>query len=250
MYEWGIGRLYKGNDHFVKSYPNDGKRFEYLIFTDSKGCGSNGITGDEWTIRLSNYFIKKNISHLIICRPKEITVFPTLINFLQKNQIKFNKLITNLGFVDTTPKKSEFIDDIIDQTPAKFSRSLLSKVELCNYKLNSGDSVPLYSVDYGDMVGLFATEISQYFEKIFLIEVFEFDHNIKIKRERPPQFYTQLKDANNLIRNISSFNRKFELINMGGVKNYPQEEFSYDAVHFTKAGHDYVFSKLFERLEN
>lgn len=53
MYSFGPGKPNRGKDSFVKSFPEGLNKYEYLIFSDSKGAGSKGNIGNEWTIRLS-----------------------------------------------------------------------------------------------------------------------------------------------------------------------------------------------------
>ena len=93
--------LNKRHDFVVSSkYP--GKRIDLLLFFDSRGVSK----------QYNNSLIHKIISHLpqkmsflLISRPLEITTWMTLYNFIFLNRIVPKKIITNMGFVDFTPKK-------------------------------------------------------------------------------------------------------------------------------------------------
>ena len=248
MYSFGPGRPNQGKDFFVRAFPEGLDNYKYLIFSDSKGCSSEGILGDEWIIRLSDDLNKRNISHVLISRPKDITVFFSLVNFINNNGVSFNSLVTNLGFVDTTPKKQVFIDDIISQTPIGFNGNQLKKVKLCNYKLNDGNTESLYSLNYDGLLGQLSNSISSYFHSVYLLEVIEFNPNINIARSRPAEFFSQLKIANALIKRVSLYNKNIKIIKMNSWHNIPQEHLSYDAVHFTPQGHGYVLGKLIEGI--
>ena len=132
---------------------------------------------------------------MLITRPKELTIFFTLINFLKNNQLKFKYLISNLGFVDLTPKK-KFIVDIIHQNPFEYDL-LNSTKSLCDYKLSDGKIEKLYSIQYDSfIIEKIAYFLSENFNKCFLIDSFEFNKKINIDRKRPKEFYTQLKITN------------------------------------------------------
>lgn len=129
FFNFGEGIINQNKDFKILSSHEDGEDYDLLIFTDSKGTSIGDEVGKEWTTLLIKKLKSKGISYLFVSRPKEMTVFFTLLNFLELNNIKFKKLVTNVGFVDTTPKKEEFIDDIFSQCP--FDNKKLKKYSLC-----------------------------------------------------------------------------------------------------------------------
>lgn len=112
-----------------------------------------------------------------------------MINFIYLNDISFNSLVTNLGFVDTTPKKQIFNDDIISQVPNGLDENQLNKSKLCDYQLNDGKTESLYSLDYSNLLEQLSNIIASYFQKVYLIEVVEFNPSINIERARPAEFF-------------------------------------------------------------
>ena len=238
---FGAGKPQLNNEFRILSNKDKSdKEYEYLIFTDSKGnCEENFYS---WVDQLTDKLKINNVSFLLITRPKEMTIFFSLINFLNNNNdIKFKYLITNIGFVDTTPKKREFINDIFDQNPFN---NKLTKTPLCNYLLNSGEVSTLYTVNYDSVTFKIAEILSKRFNEIHLIGTFEFSKNIKIERKRPDEFYDQLKLANKLLLKIQSYSENINYIDVRPNISVQEDEsdISFDAVHFTQSGHDLVMS--------
>ena len=77
-----------------------------------------------------------------------------------------------------------------------------------------------------------------------MIGTFEFSRKIKIERKRPNEFYEQLKKSNEFLKKIQSCSENINYVDVGSkILNLQDEnELSYDAVHFTKKGHDLVMS--------
>ena len=223
-----------------------GRNYDLLIFTDSKGTSLGDCAGKEWTIQLINKFRVEKKSFVFISRPKEITTFFTLINFLKLNKINFDNLISNVGLVDFTPKKEVFIDDILEQNP--FKNNKLSKYVLCDYTLTSSENVKLYSINYFDTSKFIADFLREKFKKIFLIGTFEFKSNIKIERKRPIEFFTQLTEGNTFIRSICSQSYQFLFIDLNIQLPKKGEVLSYDAVHFTQLGHEKVTNICLKKI--
>lgn len=236
---FGAGKPQLNNEFRILSNKDKlDKEYEYLIFTDSKGNGEENFY--TWTDQLIDRLKINRISFLLITRPKVMTIFFSLVNFLNHNDIKFKCLITNIGFVDTTPKKKEFINDIFDQNPFN---NILKETPLCDYLLNSSEISALYSVNYDSVISKIAKTLSEKFQKIHIISTFEFSKNIKIERKRPIEFYEQLKQSNNLSKKISSKSENINYIDVNGyLVKEDENDISYDAVHFTQKGHDIVMS--------
>jgi hypothetical protein len=225
----------------ILSSKNRHNSFDYLIFTDSKGTSIGDQKGLEWTTQILNELSEKNKTFLLITRPKELTVFFTLINFLELNKIDFKYLITNLGFVDLTPKKEKFINDIVSQNP--FRNHILHKNRLHDYTLNSGETINLFNLSYSNVSDKISKTILDKFNKIFIIGTFEFNSKIKIERKRPQDFFNLLKETNKFIKLICDFNNKFSFINVNNHLPFDGHELSYDAVHFTQVGHS-IMTKI------
>ena len=62
--------------------------------------------------------------------------------------------------------------------------------------------------------------------------------HFNIERKRPLEFYIQLKETNKFIELICSYYEQFIFINVNIDLPNNAHDLSYDAVHFTQAGHD------------
>jgi hypothetical protein len=179
-----------------------------------------------------------------------LTTFFTLINFFERNNNSCKHLITNLGFVDCTPKKKEFIDDLLIQAPKLIKSRDLNLFEMGEYTLNDGSTEMLYSIDYRAVINVLSTQIAKFAFFTHLITTIEFKSDLKISRKRPDSFYLQLKKTNQFLKEISNTNSRITLIKsiVDSQKFTKPEDLTYDAVHFTKLGHQILFNEMMNKL--
>jgi hypothetical protein len=184
---------------------------------------------------------------LYICRPKEMTIFFSLINFLSRNDIHFNHLLTNVGFVDFTPKKKNFVEDIFNQCPFHgLSEDLF--VSLGEYPLSSGKIEALYSFNYQGLEPQIALALSSRFIKAWLIGTPEFTEKIRIERQRPREFFSQLKKTNLFLSNLSQRYDRIDYVQPFGTIPVDESVLSFDAVHFTAVGHQILYDRMVDVL--
>ena len=221
-------------DYVIKSRVNFGHYFDFLIFFDSRGVSSQyeGSLAD----LLVKYFEKRNISYLLVNRPLEITTWCSLYNFLSANEITFNNLITNMGFVDFTPKKIEIINEVCSQLAFKMRDVAYDVIFRQKYLLSNGREESIYTIRYNQL----------YFEKInkmigkfntILINTPKVTESIVLKRARPKSFF-------NCVQDTISFNNS--LFNASTILNF--EDFTtketYDGVHYTYIGNHAIFDQV------
>lgn len=245
----GMDRV--GDDYQMYcSHPIDEVRnFDLLLFTDSKGSSLDKSESPQWTKRLMQDFDDWGLSYLSICRPKELTTFFSLIQFMQRNPFHFRYLVTNMGFVDYTPKKSEFVQDIIDQCPDDFNIPKNPWIKLCNYTLSDGSSAELFSLDYGPLEQYLANKFSGSFDYTLLIGVQEMASSLSLPRKRPETFYSQLLVTNNLLFNIASQSHSIHYFQPLKFPYADTEGTSHDGVHFTDYGHKKLYDLLLPVLQ-
>jgi len=243
---FGLGKPYL-EDHFnIFSSDINAKYFDYFVYVDSKGSNLS-FPKKSWVFNLIQKFIFSNKSYLIVSRPKELTTFFSLINFLNLNVITYNILITNVGFVDLTPKKLIFINDIILQNPFK-SISLKSKF-LSKYFDEKNDPIDLHNIIINKQITILISDfISRKFKNVFLLESFEFDNSINIKRKRPDCFFKCLNKTNNLLFQLTNFNSNLNVIKFKTDEIINFSDVSFDAVHYTDFGHEIVYNKVIKSL--
>jgi len=210
-----------------------------LIFLDSRGISIDD-NKNSWALNLFEYFIKNNKKCLLLNRIKDITVFFTLINFIKSNPYKFKYLITNVGFVDLTPKKMSIINDIADQKNLFYTKK--SKMfQFGKYPLINGEIANLFSMDIFQFKKEIVDFLVENFKYSMLIGSFESDENVKVKRKRPIEFYQQIKKANQLLFEISSEKKAIHYIQPLKFQFSWIKKISYDNVHFTPEGHNKMF---------
>ena len=140
-----IGDLINNGHDFYCEASSLESHFDYFCFFDSRGI-SHSFEGSI-VEGLRDFFCKKNLSYLIISRPLNLTTWATLYNFQKLNKINASNLITNMGFVDFTPKKNDVLENVINQANYYMGDVALSNfVQI--YKSSSGLNIPLYMTEY------------------------------------------------------------------------------------------------------
>ncbi len=237
---FGIGEESISKENTIYENYTDVTSINYLLFFDSRGLTINEPDFEKSHLYLLiNHLKNAGKSFLAISRPKNLTVFATLDNFLQLNpELKFDNLITNLGFVDCTPKKESNIRDIeIQMTQFDINDSTVKHHNA--YQLSDGTIEILKNLEYSDRYLHDITRfLEQKFKMLYFINTPIMDESITFSRQRPSSFFAQLAHTNTLIRkmvNSTSFSRLIDVKDMS---------FSYDGVHYTKEGHSLFFEKI------
>lgn len=243
-----MGEVSTSNENkIICSANNHHKHYEYFIFLDSRGLMiENDLHEGSLLYKLLDLLNRNKKTYLAISRPKNLTVLPTLVNFLHLNQdIQFKYLITNLGFVDCTPKKQMNIDDILLQI-GQFSKiNDNTVIEHEAYQLNDGNKEILKNVEYSyNYLKEIASYLSVVFEKCYFINTPIVQKKISMKRKRPDSFYAQLHKTNEMIEFIALSDTEKNIVI--DIKNILD---TYDGVHYTKEGHKKIFNKIKESLE-
>lgn len=219
---------------------------DYLLFFDSRG-----LTTENHEISLAHLdllvkeLVKRKKSVIALSRPKNLTIFPTLINFLRLNPaLKFKYLMTNVGFVDCTPKKHEFIEDILCQLGMSSSDNA---VFLETYSLSNGEEANLYTLDYSsEILSLISIVLAESFEKVYFLNTPEIDISNNLKRSRPKSFYQRLKSSNILINQIAHNINNSYIMDIAALGK--DSMLSYDSVHYTTYGHQLIYQKIMDEI--
>lgn len=227
-----IGKsLHRGNDFLVK-YKGHSKNVDVLVFFDSRGIGldNQGSIAD----KIENFYSDSNL--LLICRPLELTTWATLINFLSINKtIKPKKIITNMGFVDFTPKKLAILDDAMAQVEFGLGKNIVTIEAIEKYLSSNGEIIQLYGMKYCSMYKQ-SIELIAKNCKLLCLNTPLLKKGIKINRDRPQSFFNKLVETNtfnNTIKNIQTI----ELPEFSEIQTY-------DGVHYTNDGNNIIFKEL------
>lgn len=245
--DYGIGENSTSKENKTFYNLNNINEIGYLIYLDSRGLTINEKNyHNSYMYKLIKELENDNTSYIAISRPKNLITFATLLNFLSLNpNLSFKNLITNVGFVDFTPKKNIFIKDMILQAKVLWSENFKVE-ELSSYKMTNGED-KLYSLKYSlEYVEFISTYISNYqFEKCIFINTPTISQDIQIERERPIEFFEKIIETNNLIEQIIIKSKNSQIIDFSKKFSNNQENFTYDAVHYTIDGHKIIAEELF-----
>lgn len=229
-------KLNKNKDFLVKSHGNK-DNYNFLIFLDSRGCSF--FTKKN----LNNFFIKilKKKNYLIISRPLQMTTWSSLVNFIYLNKhIKFQYLITNMGFNDFTPKKKPLLKNVKNQINFLLKKNF-KIVFLERFQKSYNKFIDLYSIRY---TYHFFNYLKKYLplKKLILINTPPLKKKIIFKqRKRPDTFFLMIKQTIN-------FNKKIPCLKTINFKNFSNKE-TYDGVHYTNIGNSKIFNLLKKKLK-
>lgn len=240
---WGFGcltvvgdELNEGHDFHVSS--NTGRdALDYLIFLDSRGVG--GEYHGSLVDRLATKISLSGGRYLILCRPLELTTWATLVNFIALNNLKPAKIVTNMGFVDFTPKKQSILQNSIEQVEFLIGTGVAESRVSEVYILSNGEEVSLYSMTYSDVYRK-SIEAIVVRQPTVIINTPIVAPTVTIQRKRPEAFFSALAHSNEFNRTISG----------ALILDIPDfdERFTYDAVHYTERGNELIFDKIKDYL--
>jgi len=231
LYFYG-DKLWGGSDNFIASNSID-KSIDYLVFMDSRG-----LTGE-----LSCSLVGKIITeitgldktYLVIVRPLELTTWATLLNFYVLNDLTFKNLITNMGFVDFTPKKKSICDDSIKQLERCVGNGEAVAVGIERYGSLDNRDIELYSIEYSEKYRLMVQDIVSK-QRTIIINTPQVPKDIKIERARPKSFFSAILEGN-------SFNLALADTIMIEADGF-DESHTFDAVHYTVIGAEKIMKLL------
>jgi hypothetical protein len=224
--------LHSGHDFVVKSNAKS-YTVDFLIFLDSRGISRN--FEDSLADKLITQIALNGASYLLVCRPLELTTWATLINFMAINTLNSAKIITNMGFVDFTPKKLAVLEDAKEQVEFAVGKGVATSVFAEAYISSSGENIDLYSMSYSDDYKK-SIEFITNKTSTLIINTPIVTESIDIERKRPHTFFSSLAHSAN-------FNRAITGVKIVDLPTF-DEKLTYDGVHYTSQGNDVVFGEI------
>ncbi len=208
------------------------KEINTLFFFDSRGISKD----------YEHSLIKKIVdemsflNYLIIGRPIEITIWMTLYNFIQMNNLRPKQIITNMGFVDFTPKKESIIKKSIYQYIPFFSNEKKKVDFVEKYKSGNEGIIDLYIQEYPIV---FISELISLLHNfnVIVINTPTLIEGYQLERKRPSAFFQCIEKSNAFNSAIGS---RVKVINFSQFS----EKETYDGVHYTESGNILIFSEL------
>ncbi len=224
-------RLHYGHDFVIRSNAKS-TFFDYLLFFDSRGVSRefDQSLADQLITSIS----RSGKTYLLICRPLELTLWATLIRFLTLNKLCPGKIITNMGFVDFTPKKQSILRDAVLQVEAAVGFGVAETCYVEDYAAADG-IIPLYIMRFHDAYRRAIEAIVQQHEMV-IVNTPLTDPKLSIKRKRPVSFFSAQAESN-------EFNRAIDGAQIIDLPDF-DETLTYDAVHFTCRGNELIFDRL------
>lgn len=229
-------RLHAGTDFDLRSN-SGGLRPDYLLFFDSRGI-SGGFAGS-LIERLTDAISDRGNSFLSVCRPLELTTWATLVNFIMLNDLNPGRIVTNMGFVDFTPKKRSILEDAIRQVDFHVGRGVAQSRQVEYATSSRGEEIPLYAMTYEEPFRR-QIELAVARQPTLVLNSPLVDPRIRIERARPAAFFAALAESNAFNRSI----RGAEVIDLPVF----DEALTYDAVHYTSRGNELIFATIEGRL--
>lgn len=231
------GRQLNNRPDFIVESNSGIKEIDYLLFFDSRGVSSSykSSLAKMMVDRVSG--IKK--TYLLVCRPLELTIWATLVGFLQLNELAPERIVTNMRFVDFTPKKSTTLLEAIHQTEEIIGKDVAESYFVENYHQPNEISKPLYSMRFNERYLRAIENIARKSDLVVLNTPLT-DRFCSWARPRPRCFFDAQLATNN-------FNR---LITKAKVVDFPTLTplYTYDGVHFTPKGNRLIFDKIKDLL--
>lgn len=236
MLRFVADEMHDGHDSLLLA--NSARRqVDYLFFLDSRGI-SRGFAGSI-ADRATQFVARQGSTFILVNRPVELTTWATLVNFLTINEISARVLVTNMGFVDFTPKKKATLERAVEQVRSMAGSDQATISFLEKYPATDGMLLDLYRIDYGDRYRQVIDSFSRRQHTIILNSP-DIDPAIHFERRRPLSFFSALTEANQFNRQIAGA----EVIDFEPF----DESLTYDAVHYTDRGNELIFSRLKESM--
>lgn len=224
--------LHRGHDCVFKSNTKN-SNLDFLVFFDSRGI----------SLQYENSLADRVVSHLeilgstylLICRPVNLTTWASLINFMHVNKINPTKILTNVGFVDFTPKKFSIVSEAIEQVEFVIGKGVAISEFAERYMSSSDAEIDLYFMNYSNEYKTSIETITSNIPTIIINSPYISD-NYNSKRPRPKSFYSGLVMTN-------EFNRSIHSDKLLDIPDF-DSSLTYDAVHWTELGSELIFEKV------
>ncbi len=222
---------------FIVSSKYLGKKIDLLLFFDSRGVSKQY---DNSLIHRIISHLPQKMSFLLISRPLEITTWMTLYNFIFLNGIVPKKIITNMGFVDFTPKKKETIEKSILQYNLFFPK-IEAKIDfLEKYTDENNIHLDLYQQTYPKK---FIDSLEKLLKNTntIIVNTPLLKEGFFFSRKRPKSFLHSIKIGNNFNHTLKI---KKTIIDFEEFDN----KLTYDGVHYTNQGNEKLYTSIKNHL--
>lgn len=229
-------RPHEGHDRLLTSNAH-GHEVDLLCFLDSRGV--SGEFSSSLARQLIGHAEARQQHYVMICRPLELTTWATLVNFLAANPIRPRQIVTNMGFVDFTPKKPDILVDAMRQVEARIGRDVATATFVEESTRLNGEVLKLYSMQYSDA---YAHTIERLLaaHPTVIINSPPVSPDCVFPRPRPASFFRALRESN-------EFNRALRGATIVDLPEF-DTTLTYDGVHYTEHGNRLIYERVKEYL--
>ena len=210
-----------------------------LYYFDSRGSRiSDSASKSLYELLVTNHRVK-NQNLIIEVRPLELTTFASLLEYIENFDGHISRLVTNVGFVDFTPKKRILLEEH-RSTCERLGIEYEEKVVEKNFILSNGERCDLHSIHYKDsFIELIARYFSHISEITFLSTPANFDNREYWERIRPESFFRGIQETNKFLNQLIKQIPNTSMIDLEDIKTF-------DGVHWDSHYHVEVFKRLNE----
>lgn len=222
---------------------DDLNQLTHLAFLDSRGRKilSEKVT-DTLAYKIAQQWTNQH-KYLVLTRTHASTTFFTLLNFLKIMNRPLKQLVTNIGFVDFTPKKENVLEDIQLQSQYLFPQIKLHQVACENFEISSGENAMLSYFDLFPLLKKFSDCICAYADSVVLIGTPELPKSLILPRSRPMSFFDQLQMTNDFLLKLEAEN-KIKIIFYKPQLDTNEYAWVFDGVHYAAELHSKIFQDL------
>lgn len=232
--------------HIGKSV-KPGQEIDYLIYFSSKG--SRVSRGDSQPVheRICSFLENRHPNSIVVSRPTTNTTLISLIYLLRKLNVSVSNLITDVGFLDFTPKNSANLLDYEVQMNEVYPGFLLPHINLIeDYYSIYGESVALFRNEVEVTGDLFSKEISRFIKRgVFLVMGF-IPNEILLHLKKPLSINPCYEHYRVYMNKF--FNKdELSLIDLQ-LSDLDFKKYFIDDAHLSSSGHEWIEGLIIKEL--
>lgn len=249
-----VGRSNYTNDCWVEATEANDGHYDLLIFADSRGFLLDRRSGS-WTLKLFRHLRRQGLTAMVVVRPKDLTGFFTLFNFLESAKLRFKFAVCQAGLVEFTPKTDALLEDLFRQKDVLFPALDLVVRDLDESlvfrpAVNGGQPSAVYErlhavdVDVPTITDEVVKGFERHFAYTLLLGAVELDPQAKSSRLRPKSFFEQVRLSNRWLRSLAE--RSFSIHYIEPIKGWSKDGtlFVHDGAHYTARTHDRIYETV------
>lgn len=208
-----------------------------LYYFDSRGSRiSDSASKSLYELIVTNHRVN-NQDLIIEVRPSELTTFASLLEYIRGYSGHISRLVTNVGFVDFTPKKPVLLEEqrsACERLGIDYEEKVVEK----NFVLSNGELCNLHSIYYVDsFIEFIDTHLSNIPEITFLSTPSNFENHEYWKRLRPKSFFRGIQETNKFLNQLINKIPNTSIIDLEDIQTY-------DGIHWDSHSHVEIFKRL------